>query len=38
MSQWFIWYDVFDIKGERVRVNYDSGPDYSSIGCDDDGR
>lgn len=38
MSQWFIWYDVFDVKGGRVRVNYDNGPDYSSIGCDDDGR
>lgn len=35
MSSWSMWYDVFDVKGERVRVNYDNGPDYSSIGCDD---
>ncbi len=36
LMNWFIFYDVFDVKGERVRVNYDNGPDYSSIGCDDD--
>ncbi len=36
MSNWFIWYDVFGTDGRKVYVDYDNGPDYSSIGCDDD--
>ncbi len=37
-SNWFIWYDAFDADGRKVHVDYDNGPDYSSIGCDDDGQ
>lgn len=37
-TQYFMNYNVFDIYGRRVYVDYDNGPDYSSIGCDNDGE